>query len=253
MVCNGGLVQQMKHIGIIGWGKMGRLHGETVSAMGHLATEMSSHSIVNAVVVSSPDNTHAKYVKEFLRVGKPVFCEKPIATNIDDLDEIEELAKKTPLGCHLPLRQWDVPVAPGNIELLYHYGRRTKFLLGWRNDPSYDLVLGGGIHMVDWILGKLRPAAPHPTRASWMHHAWGARTPDMFTGVIKMGNSIVNLTVDFLSDDEHYHQVKSDSGIYKNTQEMDKTSQLKAFIENPQTDWRALRANRLCIEFRAVI
>lgn len=242
----------MKHIGIVGWGRMGLLHAKTIGDMGHYAIELSNYSLLDVVVISSPDNTHADYVKKFLRAGKPVFCEKPIATNLDDLDEIEELAKKTPLGCHLPLRQWDVPVAPGHVELLYHYGRRTKFLLGWRNDPAYDLVLGGGIHMVDWVLGRLRPASAHPVSGMWMQHAQGARTPDMFTGVMQMGNSTVHLTVDFLSDDEHYHQVKSDSGLYKNTKEMDKTIQLKKFIENPQTDWTALKANRLCIEFRAV-
>lgn len=241
----------MKRISIVGLGRMGKIHAQTAQEMG-MSVYTGQFGVPQMFVVSSPDNTHAKYVKRFLEMGVPVFCEKPIATNIDDLDEIERLANETPLGCHLPLRQWAAPVAPGHIELLYHYGRRTKFLLGWRNDPSYDLVLGGGIHMVDWILGKLKPKNALPISAFWSREMFGARTADTFIGGLDMDGSSVYLDVDFKSDDEHYHQVKSNSGIYKNTEEMDKTSQLKAFIENPQTDWQALRANRLCIEFRAV-
>lgn len=38
---------------------------------------------VDAVVVASPDPTHADYVLACLDAGKPVFCEKPLATRSD--------------------------------------------------------------------------------------------------------------------------------------------------------------------------
>ncbi|WP_320130640.1 Gfo/Idh/MocA family oxidoreductase [uncultured Sphaerochaeta sp.] len=39
---------------------------------------------VDAVVIASPDNTHAEFVLSCLEEGKPVFCEKPLATNLQD-------------------------------------------------------------------------------------------------------------------------------------------------------------------------
>ncbi len=43
---------------------------------------------VEAVVVASPDPTHAHYVLACLEMGKPVFCEKPLATAVEDAEEV---------------------------------------------------------------------------------------------------------------------------------------------------------------------
>lgn len=43
---------------------------------------------VEAVVVASPDVTHAHYVLACLEAEKPVFCEKPLATTVEDAEEI---------------------------------------------------------------------------------------------------------------------------------------------------------------------
>ena len=36
---------------------------------------------VDAVIIASWDNTHAEYVLKCIKEGKPVFCEKPLASN----------------------------------------------------------------------------------------------------------------------------------------------------------------------------
>jgi myo-inositol 2-dehydrogenase / D-chiro-inositol 1-dehydrogenase len=45
---------------------------------------------VDAVVIASPDPTHAPLVKECLRLEKPVLCEKPLADSADAALEVVE-------------------------------------------------------------------------------------------------------------------------------------------------------------------
>ncbi len=46
--------------------------------------ELVAHPEVDAVVVASPDPTHAGYVLACVEAGKPVFCEKPLATRAEE-------------------------------------------------------------------------------------------------------------------------------------------------------------------------
>ena len=51
---------------------------------------------VEAVIVASPDATHAQYVLHALSFGKPVFCEKPLAAT--EKDALAILLKETEIG-----------------------------------------------------------------------------------------------------------------------------------------------------------
>lgn len=50
---------------------------------------------VNAVLIASPDNTHADLTLACLKVGKPVLCEKPLATNVDSAVKVLEAEAAT--------------------------------------------------------------------------------------------------------------------------------------------------------------
>lgn len=52
--------------------------------------ELIGASEVDAVVVASPDDTHAALVMECLRHEKPVLCEKPLTTDVNDARRILE-------------------------------------------------------------------------------------------------------------------------------------------------------------------
>jgi myo-inositol 2-dehydrogenase/D-chiro-inositol 1-dehydrogenase len=52
------------------------------------AKAMITDSAVQAVVVASPDPFHAESVLACLEAGKPVLCEKPLATNIADAKKV---------------------------------------------------------------------------------------------------------------------------------------------------------------------
>lgn len=54
------------------------------------AEEMIRDETVEAIIVASPDPTHAPLVKECLRLEKPVLCEKPLADSADAALEVVE-------------------------------------------------------------------------------------------------------------------------------------------------------------------
>src|SRR5271155_817563 len=62
-----------------------RLQGATVYAAGE---ELIAARDVDAVIVASWGDTHAAYVIAAIRAGKPVFCEKPMATTEADCSAI---------------------------------------------------------------------------------------------------------------------------------------------------------------------
>ncbi|MER8548600.1 Gfo/Idh/MocA family oxidoreductase [Mesorhizobium sp. M1169] len=50
---------------------------------------------VEAVVIASPDHTHAGLVLACLRTGKPVLCEKPVAPTVGECLELVEAERRT--------------------------------------------------------------------------------------------------------------------------------------------------------------
>jgi myo-inositol 2-dehydrogenase/D-chiro-inositol 1-dehydrogenase len=105
-------------VGVIGTGGMGGLHADVIqtevanarlAAVADLDTEraekvaeksgaavftdaeeMIRDETVEAIIVASPDPTHAPLVKECLRLEKPVLCEKPLADSADAALEVVE-------------------------------------------------------------------------------------------------------------------------------------------------------------------
>jgi len=49
------------------------------------------HDGIDAVVITTPDDTHAGLVMECLQHEKPVFCEKPLATTVEDARRIVDV------------------------------------------------------------------------------------------------------------------------------------------------------------------
>ena len=114
--------QRLK-IGLIGAGRIGRLHAE------HLASRIPSADLVmvadvfeeaarecaeryaipsfaqdyraildrpdiQAVVICSPTGTHAEIIEEAAHVGKHIFCEKPIALDLSSIDRALDAVKR---------------------------------------------------------------------------------------------------------------------------------------------------------------
>lgn len=50
---------------------------------------------IDAIVVTTPDYCHAEHAIAALEAGKPVYCEKPMATTIEDCDRMMEASRRT--------------------------------------------------------------------------------------------------------------------------------------------------------------
>jgi len=65
---------------------------------------------VDAFVISLPPRLHASAALETLRAGKPIFLEKPIATNLEDGRKLVKAVKEAGVVCQVGLAQRYVPV-----------------------------------------------------------------------------------------------------------------------------------------------
>lgn len=104
-------VKNIVRIGLIGAGRMGSFHGETVAQRVPCATliavadpvpgaaeklaarlgakksytdpqDLLNDPEIDAVVIASPARTHAELVVAAAKAGKGVFCEKPMAVTL---------------------------------------------------------------------------------------------------------------------------------------------------------------------------
>ncbi len=117
-------------IGLIGAGRIGRVHGETIArripgarlvtiydlnsaAALALADELGAspspsldallhHPEVEAVVICSSTDTHALFIRLAAQAGRDIFCEKPIAADLAVIDEalktVEEAGVRLMIG-----------------------------------------------------------------------------------------------------------------------------------------------------------
>jgi len=56
--------------------------------------ELFTDENVDIIYISTPHNTHIQYLKEALKHGKHVLCEKSITLNSAELDEVKKIAKE---------------------------------------------------------------------------------------------------------------------------------------------------------------
>lgn len=181
-------------VGVIGTGGMGQLHARHVAeASGHtLAGVMDvdraraeavadghdecgvftdGPSLVNdpsieAVIVATPDATHAPLALECLRAGKPVLVEKPLAPVLDDAAQVVEA--EVALGRRLIqvgfMRVYD----PAHLEIrrLLEEGAIGSFGLfrGWHRNPypepamtRREVIVNSAVHDImtaRWLFGR---------------------------------------------------------------------------------------------------
>jgi myo-inositol 2-dehydrogenase/D-chiro-inositol 1-dehydrogenase len=183
-------------VGVIGSGGMGARHAETLSATvsgarvggvmdldrsraEKLAARCGSdvrvfedeqvlieHDGIDAVVITTPDDTHAGLVMECLQHEKPVFCEKPLATTVEDARrivdaEVELDRKVVQVGFmrrydpqHLDVKNAIDSGAIGNPVLFKGTHRNAVALPG---TSSESILVNSAVHDLDaarWMLGQ---------------------------------------------------------------------------------------------------
>jgi predicted dehydrogenase len=185
------LAKKTLRIGVIGYGKMGKLRSELVRR--HPALELVAVCDVNygnsaqapvqflpryedilaldvdAVMVCTTNDWNARITLQALKAGKHVFCEKPPARTTEELREIIETERQNP---HLKLKYgFNHRYHDGILEskALIDSGQLGKVLWArgvygkaggngfeqhWRNQKTVSgggILLDQGIHMVDLL------------------------------------------------------------------------------------------------------
>ena len=182
---------------VLGLGSAGGRHAEHLLALGHdvvgydpdpgaapVLTERAASieaaiDAAEAVVVATPSSMHAEHSLAALAAGRPILCEKPLATSAADAEAIRDAARDAGLVCGVAM---NLRFHPGVIELkgLVERGelgdpRLAQSYMGyalplWRPHADYRrsysarAELGGGIvwdaiHELDYLLWILGPIA----------------------------------------------------------------------------------------------
>lgn len=94
------LVQKVSQANVIA---VADVHRESAEELGEkfdiplVATnyrDIIEHENVDAIVICSPTNTHVQYIKEAAELGKHIFCEKPIDTDLKKIQTALDAVKK---------------------------------------------------------------------------------------------------------------------------------------------------------------
>lgn len=104
--------------------------------------EVLGRKDVQIVDIATPNNLHAEIATAAAEAGKIVFCEKPLARNLDEARRMAEAAKRVPNLVWFNYRR--VPaialakclVADGRLGRIYHY--RATYLQSWGASRSAD-------------------------------------------------------------------------------------------------------------------
>lgn len=167
--------------------------------------ELVNDSQLDAVVLVTPDQTHCEMTCAFLRAGKAVLCEKPMALSMEECQEMMRCEKET--GSKLMVGQIG-RCAPGFVlakklvdegrigEMMFieseyaHNYAKVKGYGGWRLDPRRHGLIGGGCHAVDflrWFAGDPTEVCAYANRKSLTD--WP--TDDTTIGILKFPNNVI--------------------------------------------------------------
>lgn len=129
------------------------------------AMAMISDANVDAVVIASPDSTHTELAMACIATGKPVLCEKPLATNVADAKRVmdAEVAAGQRLVQLGFMREYDEAhyrvrdVIQGGEMGAPLYFRGTHTNLGEGNARTIeDVIINSAIHDIHsarWLMG----------------------------------------------------------------------------------------------------
>lgn len=133
---------------------------------------------IDAVIVATPDHTHAVASAAALHAGKPVFCEKPLTRTVYESRALRELARQQKLATSMgnqgtaagPFRRALELIRDGTIGVV-------KEVHVWNDSGGADRKQppgpgGPAPEFLDWDLW-LGPAAMRPYHREWLNrHLW---------------------------------------------------------------------------------
>jgi 1,5-anhydro-D-fructose reductase (1,5-anhydro-D-mannitol-forming) len=168
------------------------------------ATKLINDPDVNAIYIATPPSSHAHYMEEALKAGKPVYVEKPVTINsavcgqmIETKDRLDGFVSVAHYRRQLPLflkvKELIESGAVGRITLVKLSTLHAKANKnGWRIEPSTS---GGGLfhdlspHQLDisyWLLGT-----PLRVIGNSLNQLENYNAPDITTIEVIFKNSVL--------------------------------------------------------------
>lgn len=168
--------------------------------------ELVNDPNVDCALVLCSDEMHMEITNAFLRAGKPVLLEKPMALTTEECESMLRTQKETgtPLMVGQVARYNPNFVQAKEIidsgilgeltfiesEYAHNYGQRHRGVNDWRVNPMREGFIGGGCHAVDllrWIAGD-------PTEvAAYSNHKYLTDWPvdDTTVAIMKFPNDVI--------------------------------------------------------------
>ena len=137
---------------------------------------------IDAVIVSTPDHTHAVAVMKAIKMGKHIYCEKPLAHSIYEVRQIMEAARKYKVQTQLGnqghsseqirmMCEWIWDGAIGDIRQVYAWSSRPSggaaFAVNMKRPADRPPIPEG----LDWDLW-LGPAPYRPYHPAYLPFKW---------------------------------------------------------------------------------
>jgi len=179
----------MINVGIIGYGKMGKIRHDVANAIDGVnvvsiydpsvvkaeinieksADDIINNSVIDAVFICTPNYLNKPFTIQSLQVGKHVFCEKPPAFTAKDVKEIRTVEKESGKVLmygfnhrhHDSIKKMKKLIDEREFgKVLWMRGRygksvNEKYYDNWRAKRKYaggGILIDQGIHMIDLFL-----------------------------------------------------------------------------------------------------
>ena len=211
--------------------------------------ELLNDPNLDAVVIVTPDQLHREMTIAFLRAGKDVLCEKPMALTVAECEEMmrteKETGKRLMIGqvcrCTPAFVQAKELIDSGRIGELFfveseyaHDYSRIGGVGNWRITPEREGFIGGGCHAVDllrWIAGnpsEVTAYSNHKCLTSWP-------VDDATIAIYKFPNGVVGKVFASIGCKRGYTMRSAFYGT-KGTIICDNTSPTMQLFENADPD-----------------
>jgi predicted dehydrogenase len=108
--------------------------------------EMAKSDEIDAVYIASPNSFHSEQAIEIMNNGKHVLCEKPIASNVRELDEMIEAAKRNQVLLMEAMKTTLLPNYKSVKKNLHKIGKVRRYVASYcKYSSRYDAYKQGTV------------------------------------------------------------------------------------------------------------
>jgi predicted dehydrogenase len=124
--------------------------------------EILANPDINTVVILTRHQQHSRQLITALQNGKAVYCEKPLAINLEELEQVEKILSSQPgafltVGFNRRYAPFSIKlkefIQAANAPMVIHYRVNAGFLPSnhWLHDPAQGggRIIGEGCHFID--------------------------------------------------------------------------------------------------------